>query len=288
MQRKSIIIGVLVAIVAISGLYFLSNNQGKKSSTHDSSEVDISMEDGMSSMPQVDPANFDSLLTAALLKISPSDNATFSQLITSLEATNEVVEQSEIYESLGLFWVKKNRRIAAHYFLQSGLLDLSERKLNYAAHLFTEELHDEQDPSLRTWMSTEAIEAYERSIEVNPHNDTVKIDYALLHIDILNQPMPGVQILLKIVEEDPNNIPANIILGKMAVESGQLDKAIERGLHLISLEPNNLEARLFLGEAYKRHNEKDKAIEQFTEAKKILNVPEFIKDIDDYIESFSN
>lgn len=277
---------MLVAIVAISGLYFLSNNKGKKSSTHDSSEVDISMEDGMPSMPQVTPANFDSLLTAALLKASPSDNAAFKELQTALSSAG-AEQKSELYERMGLFWQKKNRRIAAHYFLQSGLIDLSERKLNYAAHLFSEELHDEHDPALRAWMTNETIQAYEQSIEVNPTNDTVRIDYALLHIDILNQPMPGVQILLKIVEEDPNNIPATIILGKMAVESGQLDKAIERGLHVISLEPNNLEARLFLGEAYKRHNELDKAIEQFTEAKKILNVPEFIKDIDDYIESFS-
>lgn len=290
MQRKSIIYGVIIAIIAIAGLFFLTNRDvSKKVKTHDNSaEMEMDMENAQmgSAMPNVEPADFDSILEAAILKISPSDKEKLANLETAVSQANETQLKSDLYEEIGLFWLKKNRRVAAHYFLASGQIDNSEKKLNYASHLFLEELHHEQDPALRSWMSNEAIDAFQRSLEVNPNNDTVRIDYALLYIDVLNQPMAGIQELLGIVEREPNNIPANIILGKMAVESGQLDKAIERGELVLKLEPDNLEGHLFLGEAYKRHNEIDKAIALFTAAKKILNHPDFVKDIDDYIESF--
>lgn len=288
MRRNSIIYGVTIAILLIAGLFFLTNRDvSKKVKTHDNSaEMDMEGTQMGSTMSNIEPANFDSILQAAILKISPSDKEKLANLQKALSEVEEVQLKSDLNEEIALFWLKKNRRVAAHYFLQSGQLDDSEKKLNYASHLYLEELHHEQDPALRSWMSNDAIKAFQRSLEVNPNNDTVRIDYALLYIDVLNQPMAGIQELLSIVEKDPNNIPANIILGKMAVESGQLDKAIERGELVLRLEPDNLEGHLFLGEAYKRHNELDKAIELFTAAKKILNHPEFTKDIDDYIESF--
>ncbi len=61
----------------------------------------------------------------------------------------------------------------------------------------------------------------------------------------------------------------------MAVESGQLDKAVARGNTVLSVDKNNVEAYLFLAEAYKRKKDTEKAKALFNEAKRIMNNPDF-------------
>lgn len=274
-----------MAVLAIVGLFFASNKSGQKAQTHRNSGAQ-SLEDSPS-MPVVEAVKFDSILSAAMLKLSPSDKDLVAKLEDAIPA-NPTEADAETVEELALFWSNKNRRIAAHYFLEAGKLDNSEKKLNFASHIYFEELHEEFDAPVRQWMINEAKEAFELSLKINPDNEEVRIDYGLLFVDIIGQPMEGIQQLLSVVEKNPDNIPATIILGKMAIESGQLDKAIERGLTVLSLDPDNLEGHLFLGEAYKRHNEIDKAVEVFTKAKSLLDHPEFRRDIDEYIKSFTN
>jgi tetratricopeptide (TPR) repeat protein len=72
----------------------------------------------------------------------------------------------------------------------------------------------------------------------------------------------------------------------MSIQSGQYDKAIQRYETVLKLEPKNTEALYFLAEAYKGKGNKEKAIELLEECKKIVNKPEFSKDIDEYIKSF--
>jgi tetratricopeptide (TPR) repeat protein len=117
-------------------------------------------------------------------------------------------------------------------------------------------------------------------------NDTVKMAMASCFIQGVGETMKGVQILLGIVKEHPDHIPANILLGKMAVQSQQFDKAIVRLERLKTIEPKNTEILYFLAEAYKGKGEKEKAIVLFEQCKKLVNNPAFSKDIDTYINSF--
>src|SRR5690606_29299535 len=168
-----------------------------------------------------------------VLRSEPSQLTTLENSITRGDVRDQ---QVKAYESIGQFWLKKNRPVAAHYFGRSGKLENSEKKLNFAAHLYFESFFEEQDAAMRQWMGTEAVNLYERSLEINPDNDTIIVDLAILYIDGLQQTMTGVTLLLELDRKDSTHIPANIILGKMAIESGQLDKAIERGKKVIRLD----------------------------------------------------
>lgn len=234
------------------------------------------------------PLNFDSLLAVAKLKLPPETQARISLLENNISRGDIKEQQIADYESLGKLWLQANKNaIAAHYFGLSGKLENSEKKLNFAAHLLFEALHSDEAPmpSMKNWMEQEAIAYYSASLAINPLNDTVKMDLATIYM-AAQQPMKGVEQLLDIVRRDSTNIPANIMLGKLAVQSGQLDKAIERGNTILRVSPKNIDAHLFMGEAYKREGNKQKAIELFTEAKKLMNNPAFSKEIDEYIATF--
>lgn len=234
-----------------------------------------------------EPASFDSLLAAAKKKLSPAAQAEVSRQENTITRGDVNEQQILAYETLGKLWQQyKNRAIAAHYFGASGKLENSQKKLNFAAHLFSEELHETRDPHVRQWMAEEAIACYQQSISLNPDNDTTRIDLADIYISGTGETMKGIEQLLTIVRKDSTNIPANIILGRMAVESGQLDKAIQRGRTVLRADKENVEARLFLAEAYKRQGNRQEAINLFNEAKKIMNNPGFSKDLDAYMKTF--
>jgi tetratricopeptide (TPR) repeat protein len=234
-----------------------------------------------------EPANFDSLLTAAKKKLSPAAQSEINRQENTITRGDVKEQQILAYETLGKLWQQnKNRAIAAYYFAQSGKLENSQKKLNFAAHLISEELHDERDPHVRQWMAELAIGCYQQLIEQDPTNDTTRIDLAAIYIGGTGETMKGIEQLLTIVRQDSTNVPANIILGKMAVESGQLDKAILRGQTVLRVEKDNVEAHLFLAEAFKRKGEIAKAKELFNEAKKIMDSPAFSKDLDEYMKTF--
>jgi tetratricopeptide (TPR) repeat protein len=233
------------------------------------------------------PADFDSLLIAAKKKLSPALLAEIGRQESSITKAEAKEQQILAFEALGKLWQQnKNRAIAAYYFGKSGKLENSKKKLNFAAHLLSEELHEERNPNVKQWMAEEAIACYKQSLEIDPDNDTTRIDLAGVFINGTGETMKGIEQLLTIVRKDSTNIPANIILGRMAVESGQLDKAIARGHTILRVDKDNIEAYLFLAEAYKRQGNKQKAIELLNEAKKIMDNPAFSKDLDEYMATF--
>ncbi len=234
-----------------------------------------------------EPANFDSLLFAAKKKLSPAAQADISRQENTITRGDVKEQQILAYEALGKLWQQnKNRAIAAHYFGKSGKLENSRKKLNFAAHLFSEELHDAHDARMKQWMAEEAIACYQQSISLDPDNDTTRIDLAAVYINGTGETMKGIEQLLTIVRKDSTNIPANMILGRMAVESGQLDKAIQRGNTILSVDKENVEAYWFLAEAYRRKNDIPKAKELLNQAKKIMNNPTFSKEVDEYMKTF--
>ena len=98
--------------------------------------------------------------------------------------------------------------------------------------------------------------------------------------------MNGVQQLLSITRRDPEHAGANLMLGRLDITSGQFPKAIDRLGKVLQKDENNREALYFLAEAYKGQGNKAKAIELFERCKRVVNNPDFSKDIDTYIKSF--
>lgn len=283
-------IAVAAALVLGSLLYFGGSTvapQKEKPAAGSMADAGTPGERQAAGLDIPSPANFDSLLMAAKKKLSPAAQAEISRQENTITRGDVKEQQILAYEALGKLWQQqKNRAIAAYYFGKSGKLENSRKKLNFAAHLLSEELHEERDKHVRQWMAEEAISCLQQSIELDPANDTTRIDLADIYINGTGETMKGVEQLLTIVRQDSLNIPANIILGRMAVESGQLDKAVQRGETVLRVDKNNVEAHLFLAEAYKRQGNKQRAVDLLNAAKKIMNNPGFSKDLDEYMKTF--
>lgn len=188
-------------------------------------------------------------------------------------------ELARIWDSLG------NTPLAAHYLGEAAKLENSEKSLTFAANLFLSHLEHTDDASVRKWEANEAKDLLTQALKEDAENDSLKVSLGNAYIaggDI----MQGVQTLLAVTQSDPDNLEANLVLGRLAVTSGQYDKAATRLEGVIAKHPDNTEALYFLAEAYKAQGKKEKAIELFERCKKLINNPEFSKQIDDYIKTF--
>lgn len=191
------------------------------------------------------------------------------------------------FKDLAEFWEKqKDLNIAAKYYKKAAFLENTEKSITFAGNLFLAVMQKTDQPEFRKWQALEAAACFNKALELNPENVESKIALATCYTEGTGETMKGVLLLREVTQKDSNNVSANIILGKLAIQSGQLDKAIKRLEHVLDLRPDNTEAMYFLAEAYKGKGNKEKAIEWFEQCKKRVNNPDFSKEIDQYIATF--
>jgi cytochrome c-type biogenesis protein CcmH/NrfG len=146
-------------------------------------------------------------------------------------------------------------------------------------------MESDRSPSMQMWDGEEAASCLEQSLKIDANNEETKLALATAYIEGTGEPMRGVQILLAITQEKPNDVPANMLLGRMSIQSAQFDKAIGRFETVLKQEPENKEATYFLAQAYEGKGNKKKAIELLEQCKKLVNDPEFSREIDQQINS---
>ena len=114
----------------------------------------------------------------------------------------------------------------------------------------------------RRWKALQAKDLFERSLKINPDNDSSKVGLGACYLfgNISANPMEGILKIREVVEKDSSNVYAQLMLAKGSLISGQYDKAISRLQTVNRLEAGNIEAILLLADIYERTADKTNAI----------------------------
>jgi tetratricopeptide (TPR) repeat protein len=194
--------------------------------------------------------------------------------ITALE--NSVVrgdvkgQKLDLYHQLAHFWRDTARVFEpyAWYEGESARLENSEKSLTFAAHLFLDNLRGEENAALKRWKATQAKDLFERSLKINPGNDSSTVGLGACYIfgNIADNPMEGILKVRAVADKDSTNIYAQSILGYGSMISGQYDRAISRFQTIVRIQPGNLEAIMILADLYERKGDKASAINWYNKA----------------------
>jgi tetratricopeptide (TPR) repeat protein len=218
----------------------------------------------------------DSILHHAKEKLTDDQVTRLAFLENSITRGDVTDQKIHIYHQLAKFWEDTARAFEpfAWYTAESARLENSENSLTFAAHLFLDNLRAEGNPALKQWKALQAKDLFERSLKVNPANDSSAVGLGAVYIfGGLGSPMEGIQKLRKVVDEKPGNLYAQMTLGHASVLSGQLDKGIERFEKAIALKPDNLEAILSLADVYERNGDKTSAVAWYKKSLPHINIP---------------
>lgn len=241
----------------------------------------------LASQPATPAITIDSLLFHAKETLSPEQVSRITGLEHSISRGDVKDQQIKIYNQLSRFW-KDSARIFepyAWYTAEAARLENSEKSLTFAAHLFLENLRDESNPALKTWKALQAKDLFERSLKINPDNDSSNVGLGACYLfgNIADNPMEGIMKIRQVVEKDSTNVYAQITLGYGSMISGQYDKAILRFETVNRLQPGNLEAIIMAADAFTQKGDKDNAVAWYQKALStplINNIPNLKEEVE--------
>ena len=270
-MKKPQWITVIVAVLLVATLFLFGRTVPKKEIAvvhteddgHEHASKDISI---------------DSILIEAKKQLSTEQVARISMLENSI-SRGDVKEQTiKVYHQLSHFWGDSMGYFPPYgwYEAEAARLENSEKTLTFAAHLFLEALQREQDPQLLKWEARQAKDLFERSLKINPDNDSSKVGLGACYLfgNISPNPMEGITKIMEVIEKDSTDTYAQITLAKGSMLSGQGDKAIDRLLFVNRLHPENIEAILLLAEIYERKNDKTAAADWYRKSLLFIKRPD--------------
>lgn len=256
-MKKPQWITVIIAIILVAMIYRFGRTTPPKKYAEDNGKA-----------PTETTANLtDTILNMAKSQIKPEQVLRLTTLENSISRGAVKDQQLKVYHQLAHFW-----NDSAGFFLpyawyegQAARLENSENSLTFAARLFLENLQQEQNLAFRRWEALQAKDLFERSLNINPRNDSAKVGIGACYLfgNISDAPMEGIAKIREVLDRDSTNTYAQMMLVKGAVMSGQYDRAISRLETIHRIQPDNIEAIIMLADVYERMNDKTNAIKWY-------------------------
>jgi hypothetical protein len=234
----------------------------------------------------------DSILSLSKKELAPGLLTQLKKLEKELQEAANSEGKLAAYHRLSHFWSETARLFEpyAWYEGEAARLENSEKSLNFAARLFLDNLQIDNDPERVRWKALQAKDLFERSLKLNPMNDSAKVGLGASYLfgNISAAPMEGIARIREVAERDSTNTYAQMMLAKGSVISGQYDKAITRLMIVNRVDPRNLEAILMLADLYERMNEKEKAVNWYGISLQFINREDIRNEITKRIEELKN
>ena len=280
---------IAVCIFASFMLYYFGVRVAPKSDTENA--VAPNTIAGQTTQEENTPSvsvNFEQLTANLKGRLSENMKDSLKMLEQQLESANTDNERSVILEKLAQKWEKARYvEVASYYYKQVAETDSSSKNWETAANKMGLAFRIADDSTMRVFLLENAIASYQTALAFDTSNLELKTNLAACYLEgYPNEPaqiMQGVFMLRDITEVDSVNVPANFMLGRMAIVSGQFDKAIQRFERVVREEPTNAEAYYLLADSYLAVGQKEKAIEALKKCKKLIKNPTFADEIDKYI-----
>lgn len=260
-MKKPQWIVVAAALVLVAAIYSFGKTVPLKKAIAASEQH--SENDGHDHGP-ITTLSIDTILVAAKKQLSTEQVIRLNGLENSISRGDVKEQQLKVYHQLSHFWGDSARIFEpyAWYEAEAARLENSEKTLTFAARLFLENLQQESDPNLRKWKALQAKDLFERSLKLNPANDSAKVGLGACYLfgNISLNPMEGISKIREVVDKDSSNVYAQMMLAKGSMMSGQYDKAISRLQTINRLQQGNIEAILMLADVYERTGDKKNAV----------------------------
>jgi tetratricopeptide (TPR) repeat protein len=265
----------LVALVLLFGKTVPAKNQVKLSGSTQNNTTDNTT---------ASTVTIDTILVLAKKQLSPEQVMRINTLEHSISRGAVQDQKLHIYHQLARFWFDSARVFEpfAWYEAEAARLENSEKSLTFAAQLFLDNLQVDEVGQRRQWKALQAKDLFERSLKINPKNDSAKVGLGACYLfgGISATPMEGIMKIREVVEKDSTNIYAQLMLARGSVMSGQYDKAVARLETVVRLQPKNIDGILMLADVYERMGNKSNSITWYNKSLSLVQQVDLKKEIE--------
>src|SRR5690606_8570605 len=119
----------------------------------------------------------DSALLSAKEKLPLSGITALNQLESAITTAPDSVQKLHAFHQLSGYWKDSIKAFVpyAWYVAEGARLENSEKNLNFAGHLFLNNVQHVENAEMAKWMALQAKDLFERSLKQNPGNDSAKV-----------------------------------------------------------------------------------------------------------------
>lgn len=275
--KKGTIILSIIAIIVIGGLYW--GNFTVKKEAKPEIHAHAGMDTGKS---------FEEFEEIQIALLSESEKAVAISLRNNWNnAVGENAKAAAAHDAAH-FWESKAPELEAYYHFHAADIENNLEELIATGDQLFLQFRQSKNIEIKNNLITFALRSYEAALKLSPNDNTLKLKTGTVYVEGSTEPMKGITLLRSVIESEPDNVPALILLGRFSIMSGQFDKAKERLDQALTLSPSNAEALFFMAITQQGLGNNEKAIELFEACKKLVNNPDFDAEIDGYIEDLKS
>lgn len=216
---------------------------------------------------QAESTDISVLLKNAKEGLSSSQNGRIFLLEQELsQAADDSMRITQLQRLSGA-WFELGQPAIAGYYAQEVAESLgTEEGWSIAGTTYTICLQKSTEEKVRDYCSGRAIGAFENAISLNPDDLAHQVNLALVYTEYppADNPMRGILMLRELNDAHPNNVLVMNTLARLAIKTGQFDRAIQRLEQALELEADNQNTICLLATAYEAVGQAAKA-KQFAE-----------------------
>ncbi len=211
-------------------------------------------------------------------------------LINQLEAQlDQSTDKSDLYDKLIAQWKSiGDSYLVAFYLMKKCDKECLEDDYTTIGGVLEMAYQQSTDTLHKHIIADEIISVYSNASNASPNSNDLKTRLASAYVNYTASTMKGVQLLLEVTRSEESHLEANTMLGRLAIVSGQYDKAIDRLERIKTSYPNSVEIHLYLAEAYEKSNNLTKAVETLEYSANLINQEDYKKEVLDHIDQLKN
>ncbi len=248
-MSRSQLLAILGAVVLLLVLYFVLDTKAP-----DQLEVERSR------ALAAESTNIDLLQQEAHEALEPAQLAVIGALEAQLEEITEDSSRIDLYAQLSGRWYEYGQPAIAGYFAQQiAELNNEEQSWSIAGTTYALCVQQSREDRTRSFCSNRAVTAFQNAISLNPDNVSNRVNLALTYTDNPpeDNPMKGVLMLRDLQQTYPNNVQVLTSLARLAIQTGQYQRAIQRLQQALAVDSSNRRALCLMAEAYEGLGNRD-------------------------------
>ncbi|MFN0035273.1 MAG: hypothetical protein ACKVUS_09405 [Saprospiraceae bacterium] len=253
-MNKTHILTIFAALTLFFGLYFgFDTTPDKRKKTIEPTRS-----------VQAESINLETLLEDATTHLSAAQAAQVAEIENKIKATTDDAQRANLFKTLsGLWYGFGQLPLAGGFAEQVAELENADSSWSVAGASFFNGLLAAKDPSVRQYCADHAVKAFENAASLAPEKVEHRVNLALVWAENPppNNPMQAVMMLRELEGKHPENASVYNALGRLAIKTGQWERATQRLEKAWSLDKNNPNTPCLLAQAYEGAGNTTKATE---------------------------
>jgi Flp pilus assembly protein TadD len=202
---------------------------------------------------QAESTSLETLESDAKAHLNPMQTAEVADLEKQTEQAGSDAARISALKSLSGWWYRAGQMpISGGIAEEVAALENADTSWSVAGALFYNALVGSQDQTVRSYCADHAVKSFENAASLNPDNPEHRVNLALVYAENPppNNPMQAVLMLRELETKHPDNPAVYNALGRLAIKTGQWQRAVERLEKAWSLSKKNPNTPCLLAKAY--------------------------------------